>query len=196
MLMSLNAGFTVVAFAGVLWSINTLLFAVAVGYAALGSLVTVLLGRRLVWLNYNQFDKEANLRSDLIHVRQHAESVALLHREDRLWARLLRHVDVLTANFRRIIAVNRNLAFFTTGYNYMIQIIPALIIAPLFIRGEVQFGVITQSAMAFAQLLGAFSLIVTQFQSISSFAAVVARLSSLAEAIEGAQAGPPSDRDP
>ena len=123
-------------------------------------------------------------------MRQHAESVALLHREGRLGARLLRHLDVLTANWRRIIAVNRNLAFFTTGYNYMIQIIPALIIAPLFIRGEVQFGVITQSAMAFSQLLGAFSLIVTQFQSISSFAAVVARLSSLAEAIEGAQAGP------
>ena len=75
--------------------------------------------------------------------------------------------------------MNRNLGFFTTGYNYLIQIIPALIVAPLFIRGEVEFGVITQSAMAFAQLLGAFSLIVNQFQSISSFAAVIARLGAL-----------------
>jgi vitamin B12/bleomycin/antimicrobial peptide transport system ATP-binding/permease protein len=87
--------------------------------------------------------------------------------------RLLGHVEGLTTNLRRIIAVNRNLAFFTTGYNYRIQLIPALIIAPLFIRGEIQFGVIMQSAMAFSQLLGAFSLIVNQFQSISSFAAVV-----------------------
>ena len=31
-----------------------------------------------------------------------------------------------------------------------------MIVAPLFIRGDVAFGVITQSAMAFAQLLGAF----------------------------------------
>jgi putative ATP-binding cassette transporter len=46
--------------------------------------------------------------------------------------------------------------------------------------------VITQSAAAFAVLVGAFSLIVTQFQSISNFAAVVARLSSLVEAIEKA----------
>jgi putative ATP-binding cassette transporter len=189
-LMSVNASFTVFAFAGVLWSISALLFGVAVAYAALGSLLTVLLGRPLVWLNYTQLDKEANLRSDLIHVRQHAESVALLRREGRLGGRLRRHVDALTANWRRIIAVNRNLAFFTTGYNYMIQIIPALIIAPLFIRGQVQFGVITQSAMAFSLLLGAFSLIVNQFQSISSFAAVVARLSSLAEAVEQAHAGP------
>ncbi|MEK1851083.1 MAG: ABC transporter ATP-binding protein/permease, partial [Phyllobacterium sp.] len=69
-----------------------------------------------------------------------------------------------------------------------IQIIPALIVAPAFIRGDVEFGVITQSAAAFALLVGAFSLIVTQFQSISTFAAVVARLSSLQEAIEQSRA--------
>ena len=57
-------------------------------------------------------------------------------------------------------------------------------VAPQFIRGEVEFGVITQSAMAFAQLLGAFSLIVNQFGSISSFAAVIARLGGFAEAVE------------
>ena len=189
MLMSINAAFTAIAFAGVLWSISRLLFGVAVGYAALGSLLSIVLGRPLVWLNYNQLDKEANLRTDLIHVRQHAESVALLRREGGLATRLLGHLEALTTNLRRIIAVNRNLAFFTTGYNYMIQLIPALIIAPLFIHGEVQFGVIMQSAMAFSQLLGAFSLIVNQFQSISSFAAVVARLSSLGEAVEGAESG-------
>jgi putative ATP-binding cassette transporter len=55
-------------------------------------------------------------------------------------------------------------------------------------RGDVEFGVVTQSAMAFSQLLGAFSLIVTQFQSISSFTAVIARLGSLGEAIEQAEA--------
>jgi putative ATP-binding cassette transporter len=60
-----------------------------------------------------------------------------------------------------------------------------LIVAPRFIRGEVEFGVITQSAMAFAQLLGAFSLIINQFGSISSFAAVVARLSEIVGAVEG-----------
>ena len=56
--------------------------------------------------------------------------------------------------------------------------------APRYIRGEVEFGVVTQSAMAFAQLLGAFSLIINQFQSLSSFAAVVARLGALAGAVE------------
>ncbi|MGX2039902.1 ABC transporter ATP-binding protein/permease [Methylocaldum sp. MU1018] len=181
-LMLLNAAFTVVAFSGVMWSISPMLFVVTILYAAGGSYLTVVLGRRLVELNYSQLDKEANFRADLIHVRENAESVALLHRERWLGARLLRHLDDLTGNFRRIITVNRNLNFFTTGYNYLIQIIPALVVAPLFIHGRVEFGVITQSAMAFAHLVGAFSLIVTQFQSISSFAAVIARLGSLAKA--------------
>jgi putative ATP-binding cassette transporter len=47
----------------------------------------------------------------------------------------------------------------------------------------VEFGTVTQSAMAFAQLLGALSLIVAQFQSISAFAAVVTRLGLLQGAI-------------
>ena len=183
-LMLCNATVTVLAFSGVLWSISRTLFAVAVLYAACGSALTVLFGRPLVWLNYNQLDKEADFRANLVHVQANAESIALLHREGRLGARLQRRFEDLTANMRRIIAVNRNLAFFTNGYNYLIQIIPALVVAPLFIRGEVEFGVITQSAMAFSALLGALSLVVTQFQSISSFAAVVSRLGSLAEAME------------
>jgi len=179
-LIFLNGGLTIIAFSGVLWSISRLLFVVAVAYAAVGSLIAFFLGRPLVKLNYDQADKEAYFRSDLIHVRENTESVALLHREAHMRGRLLDRVDSLVGNFKRIIAVNRNLGFFTTGYNYMIQLIPLLIVAPLFIRGAAEFGVISQSSMAFAHVLGAFSLLVTQFPSLSSYAAVLARLSPIA----------------
>ncbi len=89
-----------------------------------------------------------------------------------------------------MIGVNRNLGFFTSGYNYLVPIIPILIVAPRYLQGHIEFGTVTQSAMAFAQLLGAFSLIVAQFSSISSFAAVVRRLGSLWEEMESAGAGP------
>ncbi len=182
-LMFLSASFTVIAFSGVLWSISPLLFVVAVVYSIMGSLLTIYLGKPLVRLNYDQLDREADFRSRLIHLRENAESIALLHSEERLKARLRYRLDRLTSNFQRIIEVNRNLGFFTTGYNYLIQIIPALLVAPLFIQGQVEFGVITQSAVAFGHLLGAFSLIVTQFQSISIYAAVVARLNALRDAM-------------
>ncbi|QXP83448.1 ABC transporter ATP-binding protein/permease [Methylococcus sp. Mc7] len=188
-LMLLNSSFTVLAFSGVMWSISPLLFGVAVVYAVAGSYFTVRLGRPLVQLNYDQLDREADFRAGLIHVRENAESIALLHRERRIQSRLLRQLEALTANFRRLIAVNRNLGFFTTWYNYLIPVIPALVVAPLFIDGKVEFGVITQSAMAFTYLLGAFSLIVTQFQSISAYTAVIARLRGLVQAVEKVRSG-------
>ncbi|QND43046.1 ABC transporter ATP-binding protein/permease [Rhizobium leguminosarum bv. viciae] len=187
-LMVLNSSLTIIAFSGVLWSISPLLFVVAVLYAACGSYLTIALGRPLIKLNYDQLDKEASFRSDLIQVRENAESIVLAHCEEQQSFRLLQRLEDAVTNFRKVTAINRNVGFFTTGYNWLIQIIPALIIAPAYMRGDIDFGVITQSGAAFAMLVGAFSLIITQFQSISTFAAVVARLSSLMEAIEQVRA--------
>lgn len=183
-IMLFSSALTVVSFSGVLWSISPLLFGVAVLYAASGSYLTIVLGRPLIDLNYDRLDREASFRSSLIHVRENAESVLVTRSEDRQRTRLLHRIDELVANIRSIISVNRNLGFFTNGYNWMIQIIPDLIIAPAFMRGEIEFGVITQAGAAFAMLVGGFSLIIRQFNSISNFAAVVSRLSSLLEAIE------------
>jgi putative ATP-binding cassette transporter len=48
MLVFLNSTLAALSFAAVLWTISPLLFFVAVGYAGLGTLMTVLLGRPLV----------------------------------------------------------------------------------------------------------------------------------------------------
>lgn len=194
-LMLMNGLFTVVAFSGVLWNISATLFLVAVGYAVVGSLLAVYLGRSLIDLNHAQLDKEANFRAGLLHVSDRAESIALLHRERSMKRRLMRRLDDLVGNFRKIIRVNRNLGFFATGYNYLLQILPVLLIAPQFIQGEIEFGVVTQSAMAFTMLVSAFSLIITQFPSISSFMAVVQRLINLWYGIELAQAATVSGID-
>ncbi len=182
--MLVNGVLAVLSFSGVLWTISRPLFGVAIGYACVGTLVTIYLGRPLISLNYRQLDREASFRSNLIHVRANAESIAISRREGRLMTRLMGSLDDLAENLRRTISVNRRLGFFTTGYNYLIQIIPALVVAPLFIRGKVEFGVVTQSAMAFSQVVGAFSIIVDQFQSISSFGAVIVRVSALTAAID------------
>ena len=135
-LMALNSAFTIVAFSGVLWSISPLLFGVAVLYAAAGSLFTFVFGRPLIKLNYDQLDKEASFRSELIDARNNAEAIMTARRDSQM-ARLLGRLDDLVGNYRKITSINRNVGFFTTGYNWMIQIIPALIIAPAFIEREV-----------------------------------------------------------
>jgi len=182
-LLLLNGALTAISFSGVLWSISPPLFAFSVVYALLGSLLTIWLGKPLVRLNFNQFDREADFRSELSHVKKNADLIALSHREGRFRARLDERLEFLTSNAKKIIKTNRNLSFFTTGYQYLIQIIPALFIAPFFIQGEVEFGVIAQSAMAFATLVGAFSVVVTQFQSVSSYTAISGRLHELSDAL-------------
>jgi vitamin B12/bleomycin/antimicrobial peptide transport system ATP-binding/permease protein len=184
--MIVNALLTTFAFAGVLWSIAPPLLLTAIVYAAVGSVLTVVLGRRLVGLNNLQLKKEGDLRHGLIHLQ---EDVALVMAPGELYRHrvhgLLRRV---IRNSRAIIAVTRNLGFFTSGYNYMVPIIPILIVAPRYLHRQIEFGIVTQSAMAFAQLHGAFSLIVAQFQSLSAFTAVVRRLGSFWEEMETAAA--------
>jgi len=183
-LMMINGTLTVLSFSGVLWTISPRLFLIAVVYAIAGSGLAIWLGKPLIRMNYLQSDLEANFRAGLIHARDEAEKISASGTEAKVRERLNAHIDRLVANFRRIIAVNRNLNYFTTGYNYLIQLIPVLVVAPLFIQRKVEFGMIGQSAMAFATLLGAFSLIINQFQAISSYAAVVARLDEFAEYAE------------
>lgn len=175
---------TLIGFASVLWNILPLLFGAAVVYSIVGTLVTVLIGKRLVPLNFLQLKKEADFRFGLIRLRENGEAIALQGAEPGEGRRLGMRLRVLLDNFKQIIAVNRNLQFFTVGYNYMTQVIPILIVAPLYFAGTAEFGVISQSIGAFAFVLGAFSVIVTQFQQISSFAAVAQRIGALIQAVE------------
>ncbi len=69
LVLVVNGVLTLAAFSGVLWSITPWLFLVALGYAVLGSLGTVLIGRRLVPLNNQQLRKEADFRYGLVRVR-------------------------------------------------------------------------------------------------------------------------------
>jgi putative ATP-binding cassette transporter len=183
LIMVLNSAITVVAFSGVLWSITPWLLGAAVVYPLVGTGLIVLVGRRLVPLNNLQLQKEADFRFALVHTRESAEAVALVHAEPKERARLFDRLGKLVANYRLIISVVRDVKLVTGGYNYLTQLIPVLIVAPLYLRGEVEFGVVTQASMAFALLFNALSLIVEQFQSLSEFAAVIGRLGSLQEAL-------------
>lgn len=179
-----NAIITILAFAGVLWSITPWLLVVGVGYAVFGSTMTLLLGRRLVGLNNLQLKKEADLRYELIRTREYADTIALLHGEKREKARIGQRIQTMVENFKAIIRVARNVGFFTSPFKYLVSFIPTLIVAPSYLRGEIEFGVVMQAGMAFAQILDQVNqLIVVQFRNLSEFAAVVLRLGTLWDAI-------------
>ncbi len=178
-LVVVNSLVTLVGFLGVLWAVSGRLVSVLFLYATVGTGVSMLFGRRLVGLHFNQYQKEANFRYGLIRVRENAESVAFFRGEKREHRDLIeRFADVLE-NSLWIIGWNRNLGFFTNGYNYLALIIPSLIVGPMFIRGEVEFGVVTQAEGAFATVLAAVSIIIAQIEGLSAFTAGIRRLGDL-----------------
>jgi len=177
-----------VSFSSVLWLITPWLFFAAIGYALAGTVATIFLGRRLIALNDQQLRREADFRYYLGRVREHAEEIAAKAGEEEQKRRLHPKLSFLLENYREIIRVTRNLGFFTIGYQYLPQIIPVAVVAPLYFSGQVEFGAVTQGAMAFSQVQGAFSLIITQFQTVTTYVAVIGRLGALWEATRPALA--------
>lgn len=194
-LIVLNSLITIGAFVGVLYSISSTLVVVLLGYSVTGSLLTVLVGRRLVRLHYRQYRREADFRYGLIRVRDNAESIAFYRGEARERTDLGRRFRAVFRNFSQLIVWNRNLAVFTTGYNYAALIVPTLVVAPLYFRHEVEFGVVTQAGGAFAQVLAAMSVVITQFERLSAYAAGVGRLEGVWDALS-AQVEAEEDDDP
>ncbi len=185
-LIIFNSVIALVLFSKILWEISFWLMIAAFCYAFIGSIVTYFLGRPLIGLNFSQLKKDADYRYRLINVRDNAESIALLGGEGREFSRVRQKLKVAIRNMRALIDWNRNLNFFTNGYNYLAGIIPTVIVAPLYLNGSIEFGKVTQAASAFGFVLGALSIIVLNFGSLSSFAAVITRLGSFVEALEDA----------
>ena len=178
-LVIVNSVVTLVAFLGVLWAVSGRLVGVLFIYATVGTCVSMLFGRRLVGLYFNQYQKEATFRYGLVRVRDNAESIAFYRGEKREHRDLIERLHDVLDNTFWIIGWTRNLGFFANGYNYLALIIPGIIVGPMFMRGAVEFGVVTQAEGAFASVLAALSIIIAQIEGLSSFTAGIRRLGDL-----------------
>lgn len=147
-----------VNFSLILFNIYPPLFISIFAYAAFGSVVSVFLGQRLAGLNYNQLQREADLRYLLVRVRENAESIAFFGGEAQEAVGTTQRLESAVENARDLIGVQRRLEFFTVGYRYLIQILPILVIAPRYFQGVIELGVISQSVGAFNHILSDLSI--------------------------------------
>ncbi|KAJ4980573.1 hypothetical protein NE237_031410 [Protea cynaroides] len=179
-----NAAVDLISFSNILYGIYPPLFVVLLVYSLGGTAISVYLGRGLVTLNFFQEKKEADFRYGLVRVRENAESIAFYGGERNEMQLLLQRFRSASENLSELLISSRNLDFFTNGYRYLIQILPAAVVAPMYFSGKIEFGVINQSVSAFNHILGDFSLIVYQFQAISAFSAVIDRLGEFNDVLE------------
>jgi vitamin B12/bleomycin/antimicrobial peptide transport system ATP-binding/permease protein len=173
-----------ISFIGILWSISVTLVLVLAAYAVIGTVVTIFFGKKLINLNFQQLRKEADFRYGMVHVRDNAESIAFYRGEEREQGQVKQRLLTAIDNLRFLIGWERNLEFFTKGYEYIILILPVVVMAPLYFSGAIKFGVVTQAESAFVQVLSALSIIVTQFEQLSTFVAGVTRLETFSGALD------------
>lgn len=179
LLTAINSGVTLCAFTGVLFTISWKLPLILLLYAGTGTALSILIGRRLVGLHFRQYQREADFRYALVRTRDNAESIAFFRGEKREQRDLMARFAEVVANTLRIIGWNRTLGFFTNSYNYVALIVPLLVVGPMFMQGQIEYGVVTQAEGAFAHVLMALSVIVAQFEGLSTFAAAIKRLGDL-----------------
>ena len=188
-----------VNFSGILYGIYPQLFGAIIAYSTFGTAVSVWLGQSLVQINFQQLQREADFRFAMVRVRENAESIAFYGGEalemKEVKARFGKTID----NYFKLVATQRNLELFSTAYRYMVQVIPAFVVAPLYFADKIQLGVVSQSYGAFNHILGDLSLIVNQFEDISSFGAGIGRLGAFIDVMEARQmtsapASPASDK--
>lgn len=190
----LSAVATLISFLFILWTLSGPLSLAPIGidvtipgymawvclvYAIVGTFLANIVGRRLIPLNFQRQQYEANFRFSLVRVRENAEGIALYRGEEREAEALnARFADVF-ANGWRVVFTQAQLAFYQAGYAQIAVVFPYIVTAPRFFAGAITFGVMTQTASAFGQVQSALSFFIDNYTSLAELRAVMDRLKGL-----------------
>jgi putative ATP-binding cassette transporter len=164
-------------------------------YAVIGTLLTHLIGWRLIPLNFQQQRFEADFRFNLVRTRENAEQIAALGGEAAERERHLNRFGFVVANWLALMQRQKQLTFFTQSYSQASVIFPYIMVSPAYFSGAMQLGGLMQTASAFNSVQNALSYFITAYRQIAEWRAVIARLTGFEEAIAAGQAAavtPPS----
>jgi putative ATP-binding cassette transporter len=195
----LRAAVTLVTFVAILWGLSgTMSFSVlgvsitvpgymvwaAVLYAIAGTWLTDWIGRPLVRLNFDRQRYEADFRFNLVRFRENTEGVALYRGEADELRGFGQRFEAVVRNWWDIMRRQKRLTSFTSGYSQLAWIVPSVVAAPRYFRGELGLGGLMQTTSAFQQVQDSLSFFVQSYKEVASWRAVVARLAGFERALE------------
>src|SRR6476661_3052916 len=170
-----------VTFLIVVWSISPQIAFALLIYTIIGNFIAVYLNQELIKINQAEVESKANYSYCLTHVRNHAESIAFFQGEKQELNIIQRRFSILIKNIKEKINWERNQAIFNRGYRGIIEFLTLLGLAPLFIRGEIDFGQIGQATTACYMFAGALEELIAEFGVSGRFSSYVERLSDFSD---------------
>ena len=180
-LWRLSGSFSLPFFGGV--AIPGYMMWVAVIYALFGSVLTYIIGRPLVRTYFMLERYGADFRYRMTRVRENAESIALYHGEANEEGRLGQALDRINGTWWNLMRYNKRLTWLTSFYGQAASVFPIIVAAPHYFKGDISFGVLTQTAGAFAQVQGSLSWFVDSYTTLADWTAVLERLTTFSEAM-------------
>lgn len=194
LLVLVESVLSVIAFSSVLWGISKPLVFFLVLYALIGTLVTtVVFGKSLVRLNFEQLKKEANLRFSLVRIRENAEAIAFYRGEEQESNQVKQRFLDVFENVKRLLVWELNLNILTNAYEFIPFVLPALVVAPAIFAGEMEVGKVSEAQGAFIRVFFSLNVVVARFQQLATFGAGINRLYTFAQFLEQTEATQASD---
>lgn len=193
LLVILQSLLQVIAFSFVLWQISQSLVIFLGVYAVAGTIITIVIyGKKLIKINFDQLRKEADFRFGLVRIRENAESIAFYRGEAKEEEQVKHNFQEVFDNFNLLILwQDLYLGIFTNIYQFSPYIIPALIIGPQILSGDLEVGKLSEATGAFSRIFFSLNIIVSRFQSLTNFAAGINRLHSFAEYLQKSESKSP-----
>ncbi|MEH2163316.1 MAG: ATP-binding cassette domain-containing protein [Nostoc sp.] len=167
----------------IMWTISQEIAFILVGYTIVGNLIAVYLNQKLNKINQDELVFKADYNYALSHVRNHAESIAFFQGEKQESNIIKRRFNNLIKNIESKIGWERGTEIFSRGYQSVIQIFPFLVLAPLYIRDEIDFGQLGQAALASNMFAIALGELITEFGTSGRFSSYVDRLAEFSNAL-------------
>jgi vitamin B12/bleomycin/antimicrobial peptide transport system ATP-binding/permease protein len=150
-------------------------------YAGVGTWLAVTIGRPLVELNSARQRYEADFRFSLVHLREHAESVALYGGEPVELSLFDERFRNVFANFRQIMKQQIRLSAFTLSYAQVAVIFPVVVVSPRYFSRQILLGGLMQAVNAFSYVQNSLSFIINSYNDIATWEAVTQRLGDFEE---------------
>ncbi|MEH2435914.1 MAG: ATP-binding cassette domain-containing protein [Nostoc sp.] len=173
-----------ITFTAIIWSISQQIAVALVIYTIIGNLIAVYLNQELNSINQAEIESKADYNYCLTHVRTHAESIAFFRGEKQESNIIERRFSKLTTNIKRKIDWERNRDIFNRAYQVAIELFMLFILAPLYIKGEIDFGQVGQASVASFMFATALGELITAFGSSGNFSSYVERLAEFSSALE------------
>ncbi|TCL72937.1 ABC transporter ATP-binding protein/permease [Rhizobium sp. BK251] len=193
-----------VSFIGVLWELSAdFVFHVwgesfsipgymvwaAILYAGSASILSKIVGQKLVKLNADRFSREAELRFSLMHANENMPSITIGRGEENERRRINGDLSSVLAVIRRLAIANTNLTWVSASYGWLVLIVPILVAAPAYFSGGLTFGELMMSVGAFNQVNTALRWYVANFGPIAEWRATLMRVTDFRQALLEMDAG-------